>query len=206
MDSKAPEQEREGKKESRRNRFLFRLRRRKPGKGVEKEAEVITSTPEATLEIRHFRFKKTLSNYLLLCITVLFLWLLAEAATAFLIPVAKKKAVTSAVYAKNLLPEPKPFSDYEETFEKRQLFKAYLGSEEMASLGRIGARKMLENFTLVGIISTGRNYRAIIRDARSKTTDIYDTGTEIAGFIIEDISPKNVLLKYGEETVELTRR
>jgi hypothetical protein len=162
--------------------------------------------PEETV-IKRFRFEKSPSNYLFLTIAVLLLWLLIEIVLIFPLPVRKSKPVSRATsFAENLMPESRSFSEYEAVFEKRQLFKASAGSGEGTFLALVGTRKMLENLTLLGVILSGQNYRALIRDKKAKSVSIYQKGDEIGGFVIDEIKPDKVLLKCNEEIIELTRR
>jgi hypothetical protein len=152
-------------------------------------------------------------NYLLLAISILIIWFLWEITTIF-IPIdlnffasAKGNSFPmDAQYTADFVQKPRPFSEYEENFRKRNLFTASLVSEEIAALAHIGTREMLQNMSLIGIIATGSGYRAIINDKKEKKSTIYKEGDEIAGFTIETIKSNKVIFRYAEGTFELTRQ
>ncbi len=173
--------------------------RRKKGKENKQKKEKRVSFKERLQ-------KKTLFDYFSFLIILLVIWLFGEVVTLF-IPLKNNPLANSnkGRFRIELRKEPKSFSDYEKVLVKRVLFKPSFGKGEMETLAHLGTKKMLENLALVGIISAGNTYKALIKDKREKTTSVYKKGDEVLGFTVGEVSSNKVILHYGEQAVELTR-
>lgn len=96
--------------------------------------------------------------------------------------------------------EVRPFEDYLEGTEGRQLFTSP-AQEAQASIGQAGA-DLVKDISLVGIIA-GDNPQAIIEDKKAQKTYYVIKGQFFGEFQVEDIQDGKIILNYRGQRFEL---
>lgn len=96
--------------------------------------------------------------------------------------------------------EPKPFLDYEELFQKRDIFEQPQETVEVEPV-RVD---LLKNFRLVGIV-LGETSEAIVEEIQNKRTLFVREGDYIDEMKVLSIKEGRVILTYQEEELELVQ-
>lgn len=110
-----------------------------------------------------------------------------------------------------ILPQPKPFHEYESMIAQRDIFKpAWIAQEpavtEQVVLGPADppATEILQNLKVVGIILDAVP-QAIIEDSQTRQTYFLHKGESFKGAVIENIKQSKVELKLGGQTITLVQ-
>ena len=146
------------------------------------------------------RLRKTIQWFILLCAI-----LLAYLVIALLLDPYQnktKKETVSTITSVSYEPfELRPFEYYEKALTKKLVFQPPRYEESMIEARKDGVGSL----ELLGITGTEGNWRALIKNKETETCSLYTVGQMIGDLQIESIKNDGVILKHGENRVELKR-
>ena len=111
------------------------------------------------------------------------------------------------VAADEVLPEPKPFTEYAEIIGKRDIFTSPFQrmpqeSSNASEVPPAPAFDLSQNFKVVGII-LDKDPKAVIEDVRNRRTLFLSYGDKLEGGTLEEIRDGKVIFLFNGQRVEL---